>query len=170
MPGYYVHLAASNPLTRKNRSFVCGIEIPDLLKTYYSSYGLSMTREKYNHIKTNDMPDFSYFELRVSEQENTYNNAGMHFGWSSNPNIMYYWNSLTKREKQNPFFIGYLWHLLTDLLVYKYLNLENKLDRFAKQHKDDKNLKDLLEIEYQKLHSDWDKTNAKIKVTNPDVY
>ena len=34
MPGYYVHLAVSNKEVRKDRSFVLGVEIPDLLKKY----------------------------------------------------------------------------------------------------------------------------------------
>lgn len=169
MPGYYVHLAASNQKTRQNRSFVCGVETPDLLKTYLNLYGLDGTREKYNSIKTVEMPEFSYFESRVQQQENNLNSDGMHYGWSSNPNIMCYWDSLTKREKQNPFYIGYLWHLLTDLFIYKYLDIENKLDRFAEQHREDKSIASLMEIEYEKLHSDWDKTNEKIRISYPDV-
>lgn len=169
MPGYYIHLAASNQKARNNRSFVYGIEIPDLLKSYLKMYGLEGSKEKYNSIKTKEMPDFTYFESRVQQQENSLSSNGMHYGYSNNPNIMYYWNSLTKIEKQNPFYIGYLWHLLTDLIIYKYLNIESKLSNFVKQHKDDKNIKVLMEIEKKKLHNDWDKTNAKIKSTYPDV-
>ena len=169
MPGYYVHIAASNQKARQNRSFVYGVEMPDLLKTHLKLYGLEGTKEKYNSIKTKDMPDFSYFESRVQQQENNLNNNGMHYGYSSNPNIMCYWDSLTKNEKQNPFYIGYLWHLLTDLIIYKYLNIENQLSMFVKQHEGDENIKELIEIEKKKLHNDWDKTNAKIKSTYPDV-
>lgn len=169
MPGYYVHLAASNQKTRQNRSFVCGVETPDLLKKYLKLYGLDGSREKYNSIKTVEMPDFSYFELRVQQHENNLSSNGMHYGWSSNPNVKCYWDSLTKSEKQNPFYIGYLWHLLTDLFMYKYLNIESKLSGFAEQHKDDKNISELIKIEYKKLHGDWDKTNAKIRSTYPDV-
>lgn len=169
MPGYYVHLAASNQKTRQNRSFVCGVETPDLLKKYLKLYGLDGAREKYNSIKTVEMPDFSYFESRVQQQENNLSSNGMHYGWSSNPNVMCYWDSLTKSEKQNPFYIGYLWHLLTDLFMYKYLNIESKLSGFAEQHKDDKNISELMKTEYKKLNSDWDKINSKIRSTYPDV-
>lgn len=169
MPGYYVHLAASNQNARKNRSFVFGVEMPDLLKSYFKLYGLDNTRKKYNSIKTLEMPDFSYFETRVQQQENNLSNSGMHYGWSSSPDIMCYWNSLTKYEKQNPFYIGYLWHLLTDLFMYKYLDIETKFNYFAEQHKYDKNISELMTVEYEKLHSDWDKTNAKIKSIYPDV-
>ncbi len=121
MPGYYVHLAASNYIARNNRSFVCGLETPDLLKKYYKLYGLAGVREKYKKLKTEDMPDFTYFETRVQQKETMENNNGLHYGLSSRPDVVSYWNSLTNDQKQNPFYIGYLWHLLTDLLMYKYL-------------------------------------------------
>ncbi len=169
MPGYYVHLAVSNKEVRRNRSFVLGVEIPDLLKKYVKLYGLDGARIKYNSIKTTKMPEFSYFESRVQQQENDLSNNGMHYGWSSNPDIMCYWNSLGKCEKQNPFYIGYLWHLLTDLFMYKYLDIEGKLNRFVEQHKADKNISELIKLEHKKLHNDWDKINAKIITIYPDV-
>ena len=169
MPGYYVHLAVSNKEVRKDRSFVLGVEIPDLLKKYVKLYGLDGARIKYNSIKTTKMPEFSYFESRVQQQENNLSNNGMHYGWSSNPDIMCYWNSLGKCEKQNPFYIGYLWHLLTDLFMYKYLDIEGKLNHFAEQHKADKNISELIKLEHKKLHNDWDKINAKIITIYPDV-
>ena len=169
MPGYYVHLAVSNKEVRRDRSFVLGVEIPDLLKKYVKLYGLDGARVKYNSIKTTKMPEFSYFESRVQQQENGLSNNGMHYGWSSNPDIMCYWNSLGKCEKQNPFYIGYLWHLLTDLFMYKYLDIEGKLSRFAEQHKADKNISELIKLEHKKLHNDWDKINAKIITIYPDV-
>ena len=165
MPGYYVHLAVSNKEVRRDRSFVLGVEIPDYVKLY----GLDGARVKYNSIKTTKMPEFSYFESRVQQQENGLSNNGMHYGWSSNPDIMCYWNSLGKCEKQNPFYIGYLWHLLTDLFMYKYLDIEGKLSRFAEQHKADKNISELIKLEHKKLHNDWDKINAKIITIYPDV-
>ena len=169
MPGYYVHLAVSNKDVRRDRSFVLGVEMPDLLKKYVKLYGLDGARIKYNSIKTTKMPEFSYFESRVQQQENNLSNNGMHYGWSSNPDIMCYWNSLGKFEKQNPFYIGYLWHLLTDLFMYKYLDIEGKLNRFAEQHKADKNISELIKLEHKKLHNDWDKINAKIITIYPDV-
>ena len=35
MPGYYIHLAASNSKNRENKKFIKGIIMPDLLKDYF---------------------------------------------------------------------------------------------------------------------------------------
>lgn len=164
MPGYYIHLASSSEESRKNRSFVYGLEAPDLLKKYYKDNGLEWTKEKYKQIKTPDMPDFSCFEARIQEKESILNNAGMHYGVSSNPDISHFWNTLSVIEKQNPFYIGYLWHLLTDLMIYKYLNIEEKLNNSATNNEKNTNLEEL-----QKLHSDWDKINTKVRTTYRDV-
>jgi len=169
MPGYYVHLASSNPLARKSRSFVCGVEAPDLLKTYFKSYGLVGAKKKYDAIKTNEMPDFSSFRCRLQQEEQNGIPEGMHYGWSSSPDIFCYWNSLTLEQKKNPFYIGYLWHLLTDLLLYTYLDIDAKFVEFNAKHSNDKNLQFLVEQEVKKLHTDWDITNAKIRDTYGDV-
>lgn len=169
MPGYYVHLAASNKLARKNRSFVCGVEMPDLLKYYVKTYTLDEAKQKYDKIKTQDMPDFSFFEERVQQKEISNSNWGMHYGLSSNPDIFSFWNSLTDSQKQNPFFIGYLWHLLTDLLIYKHLDIDTIFTNLKKEHLNDSNLNELINIERDKLHSDWDKINVKLKKNYPDV-
>lgn len=169
MPGYYIHLATINPLTRRNKSFVYGVEMPDILKNYLRNYGLTGAKAKYNSLKTKVMPDFSYFELRVQEKEINGQNFGLHYGVSSNPNINNFWYNLTSEQKQNPFFKGYLWHLLTDLLMYKYLEIERKTAYFISQNKDVKNLEELKKQEKDKLHADWDKTNAKILKDYPDV-
>ncbi len=169
MPGYYVHLAASNKTARKNRSFVCGVEIPDLLKYYVKTYTLAEAKKKYDKIKTEDMPNFSFFEKRVQQVEKSNNSDGMHYGWSSNPDIFSFWNSLTNEQKQNPFFIGYLWHLLTDLLIYKHLNIDSIFNDLKKLHFNDDNLSELINIERDKIHSDWDKINVKLRKNYSDV-
>ena len=156
MPGYYVHLASCNPKCLKNRSFVCGVEIPDLLKKYYSLYGLNGAKEKYNEIKQIDMPKFDVFKERVVQKENKDKKIGMHYGVSSNPDVYLFWNSLSYEEKKNPFYIGYLWHLLTDLYMYKNLDIKNKLS------------KEGILFDLNTLHRDWDKTNSKIR-DNYDV-
>ena len=38
MPGYYIHLASSNEKALKNRSFVLGVEAPDMLKKHVKVY------------------------------------------------------------------------------------------------------------------------------------
>ena len=64
MPGYYAHLATVNPVVSKNRSFIYGVEMPDLLKKYYKLGGLIYAEEKYNLLHIKDMPFFSFFEER----------------------------------------------------------------------------------------------------------
>ena len=71
MPGYYVHLATINKKTQKNKNFIKGVEAPDLLKYYYKNYGLEEARKKYNTIKIDGMPSFSYFEDRIQQVENS---------------------------------------------------------------------------------------------------
>ena len=157
MPGYYVHFASCNPKCLKNRSFICGVETPDILKKYYKLYGIEGTREKYNKLKQIDMPDFKKFEERLKQKEERGNNLGMHYGVSDSPNILLFWNSLSKIDKKNPFYIGYLWHLLTDLYMYSNLDIKNKL------------VKKNIEFELSTLHKDWDKTNSKIRDTYKEV-
>lgn len=169
IPGYYVHLATVNPKVRENRSFIYGVEMPDLLKKYFKTYGLNGAKEKYESIKTNEMPDFSTFKLRIQQTEKSNCRDGLHYGLSSNPDFMYFWNNLNEEQKKNPFYIGYLWHLLTDLLMYTYLDIEAKIDRFTKVHADSENLFELKNLEYKKLHNDWNKTNSKICDMYPDV-
>lgn len=169
MPGYYVHLAGSNPKARNNRSFTIGVETPDLLKEYLNLYGLAGAREKYNTIKTNTMPDFSRFEERVQQIENKMDNSGMHYGESSNPDIWAYWSSLTTDEKRKPFFIGYLWHLLEDISIYKYLTIKEKLNQASEKNKIFPNYEELMRLELDTIHKDWDKTNGIVKRTYPDV-
>ena len=82
MPGYYVHLAATNQVARRNNSFLRGVEMPDLLKTYLKRYGLVKTRKKYNELKTPDMPDFSFYEKRVQEKDNDLEN-GDRYTWDN---------------------------------------------------------------------------------------
>lgn len=163
MPGYYFHLAACNELANKNRSFELGVEAPDLLKKYYKMLGLEEACKKYNSIRTSEMPDFSYFELRVQQREDINNKDGLHYGISSNPDVIGFWNSLSDDEKKNPFYIGYLWHLLTDLLVYSFIDIDSKLEDFKNKYAKEENFQDLLKAEIKKLHSDWDKTNANIR-------
>jgi len=170
MPGYYAHLATVNPVVSKNRSFIYGVEMPDLLKDYYCLYGFDYTKKKYNSIQTIDMPNFSLFEDRVQQNcEDKFSTDGVHYGWSSSPDVHLFWNSLSECDKKNPFFIGYLWHLLFDLLVYSWLSIENKFDNLLEQYKNVPNLSTLMELEYKKLHNDWDKLNALIRDRYPDV-
>ena len=157
MPGYYVHFASSNPKCLKNRSFVCGVEAPDILKKYYKLYGLDLARKKYDSIKQIGMPDFKIFEERLRQKEEKGSNCGMHYGVSDSPNIFLFWNSLSSEEKKNPFYIGYIWHLITDYYMYSNLNIKNRISKKG------------IEFELKTLHRDWDKTNSKIRDTYKEI-
>ena len=169
MPGYYIHFAACSPEAVENLSFLRGVEAPDILKKHFRVYGLAKARDLYASLRTNDMPEYRYFEERVQQKETPGSNNGMHYGVSSQPNIGFFWNSLTEEERQNPFFRGYVWHLLTDAIIYKRLGVDVKFREFTEQHKGEGNLEELRQIEVNRLHSDWDKTNSAVKNTYPDV-
>ena len=53
--------------------------------------------------------------------------------------------------------------------MYTYLDIETKFEIFAKTHANDENLLELQNLEYKKLHNDWDKTNSRIRDMYPDV-
>lgn len=169
MPGYLLHFAACADASRTNRSFIVGVEMPDILKKYYKSGGLEGANLAYKALRTKEMPDFKVFEERVQEQERDGKPCGMHYGVSSRPDIIYFWNSLSESEKKNPFWRGYLWHLITDLLMYSKLNIDAKFDEFMKKNIDSENFKELRKAEVAKLHDDWDKTNAKVRDIYPSV-
>ena len=162
MPGYYIHLAACNPKARENNLFRIGVEVPDLLKTYYE-LGVNAARIKYNQLKIKGMPPFNYFLLRLNQKEVANKPLGMHYGLSSDPNVLVYWQNLTLDKQQNAFFQGYLWHLLTDLLIYTYLDWDTKLKLYTKYQLGTK------EQAISLLHQDWDKTNKKIQELYPNL-
>lgn len=169
MPGYYLHLAACNSQARNNLSFLRGVEAPDILKKYFKLYGIEGAKEKYDSLKTTDMPEFEVLEKRIQEKETYGIPDGLHYGLSSKPDVTFFWESLSTAEKENPFYKGYLWHLLTDLLMYSKLDIDSKFSAFVEKHKNDKNFEELSKGEVKALHSDWDKTNAKVRDTYPDV-
>lgn len=170
MPGYYAHFAASNRLARQNRSFLCGVEMPDLLKHYYSIYGIVGAKEKYDQIKTSDMPDFSTFESRVQQVETDGSKNGLHYGISSNPDLRTFWNSLKDEQKKNPFYLGYFWHLLTDFVFYNFLDIDQKIKGSMKNGSKEKSLSTLKPEEVKRMiHEDWDRTNQRICDTYSDI-
>ncbi len=176
MPGYYLHLAACEAQSLANRSFVLGVEAPDILKKWTKKNGgIEYARTKYNSLRTVDMPNFEEFEIRIKQIEK--DNDGLHYGVSSNPNIRMFWNGLTDAQKISPFYRGYCWHLLTDAIMYKRLDIDAKfepaLNEYLATHpgvtKDSPEIDDFWDVEVKKLHLDWDKTNARIRETYPDV-
>lgn len=169
MAGYYIHLAACNPEARKNLSFVRGVEAPDILKVYFKLYGAEGAREKYNSLKLEGMPEYDRLEERVLQEEKIGSKTGLHYGVSSKPDVWMFWNSLTSEEKKNPFYRGYVWHLLTDLTIYAMLKIEYKYAYVLGVNKYHPDMEAFQREELNKLHADWDKTNSKVRDTYPDV-
>ena len=166
MPGYYLHLATCKGNTLKNRSFVLGVEAPDLLKKHFKIYGnVVEARKKYETLKTADMPDYSELETRIQQKETANSTTGLHYGVSSNPDIYECWNSLSETQKNNPFWRGYIWHLLTDKFIYSKLDIDAKFQKILDNNKNATNMK----TEVKKLHTDWNKTNAKVRDTYPEI-
>ncbi len=169
MPGYYIHLAACKPEARQNLSFLRGVEAPDILKKHFKMYGIDGAREKYNSLKTPDMPDYKILEERIQQKEKIGSTDGLHYGVSSQPNVLEFWLSLSNEEKSNPFYKGYLWHLLTDLLVYSWLNIDKKFEQVILQASKDIDMNEFKKAETKKLHNDWDRLNACIRDRYTDV-
>lgn len=171
MPGYYLHFAACNKETLKNRTFVLGVEAPDILKKHVKFYGgIREANIKYDSIRTSEMPQYSELQERIMQKETAYNNDGLHYGLSSNPDVKAFWSSLSEEQKKNPFYRGYVWHLLTDAIMYKRLKIDEKFQNVLKKNQDDNlNIEEIKKIEVKKLHADWDKTNAKVRDTYPNI-
>lgn len=168
MPGYYLHLAACGGELLKNKSFVLGVEAPDILKKHLKDAGgdIEKARAKYNFLRFGDMPDYSDFEVRVQQKESRGKLDGMHYGKSSSTNVRVFWNSLSEAQKKTAFYRGYAWHLLTDAIMYARLDIDA---RFAKVLGDNLYDEELRWKEVEKLHLDWDKTNTLVRATYPEV-
>lgn len=172
MPGYYLHLAACAEHCLKNRSFVLGVETPDILKKHLKIYGnVEGARSKYETLRTRDMPDYHELQHRVRQKERRGSTDGLHYGVSSSPDIKAFWNGLSNQQKNNPFYRGYAWHLLTDAIIYGRLNIDAKFKKFLEPYQGVPNIMELKKCEAKKiLHTDWDKTNARVRDTYPNVY
>lgn len=162
MPGYMIHLGVCSDDVRENRAFILGVEAPDLLKKYLKQYGIEGVEEKYNSLWVDGMPDFLELKERVCQKESKDSNSGLHYGVSSSPDLVAFYSGLSEEQKNSSFYKGYLWHLLTDKIMYSKLNLEEKFNQRLSEYKGcDKSSYEHLELE--KLHSDWDKTNYLIQ-------
>lgn len=171
MPGYYLHLAACGGNSLTNRSFVLGVEAPDILKKHVKIFGgLEGARKKYESIRTSDMPGYHEFEERIKQKERHGSTEGLHYGPSSLPDVKKCWNGFSEEQKNNPFYRGYIWHLLTDLIMYKRLDIDGKTQKFFEENKGKPNIEELKKREVEKLHADWDKTNARVREEYPEVF
>lgn len=169
MPGYYIHYAACIPESRENLSFLRGVEAPDILKKHFRMYGADGAREKYNSMKTPEMPEYETLVERIQQKEKIGSLDGLHYGVSSQPGVWQFWKSLSKDDKTNPFYKGYFWHLITDLLVYDMLGIDEKFQRVIEQNNGKVDIEELKKSETKKLHDDWDRLNARVREHYPDV-
>lgn len=159
MPGYYLHLAACKGDSLKNRSFILGVEAPDILKKHVKVCGgIEGAHAKYDSLRTKDMPDYNELLPLIMGNDK----KGLHFGPSSNPDVMACWSGLSEEQKANPFYRGYVWHLLTDALMYARLHIDEKFMKVCQNGGSP-------EQERQILHRDWDKTNALVRDTYPEI-
>ena len=171
MPGYYIHLAACADQCLKNRSFVLGVEAPDILKKHLKIYGeVEKARAKYETLRTKDMPDYHELQYRAQQKERHGSTDGLHYGVSSSPDIKAFWNGLSKQQKSSYFYRGYAWHLLTDAIMYARLDINAKFQKFLEPYQEQHNVREAKKSEAKKaLHTDWDKTNARIRDAYPNV-
>ena len=170
MPGYYIHFATCGGKCLENRSFVLGVEAPDMLKKHVKFCGgIEAARTKYESLRTSEMPEYGELQPRILQKENAENNDGLHYGFSSNPDIKECWSGLSETQKANPFYKGYVWHLLTDAIMYGRLDIETKLKKVLQDHQESSGIDELYKAERKKLHDDWDKTNALVRKNYPEV-
>lgn len=165
MPGYMLHFSACNGEALKNRSFVVGVEAPDLLKKHFKVCGgIDGARAKYDTLKTTDMPDYSELEERVQQKERKGSTEGLHYGLSSSPDVRLFWKGLSSEQQKMLFYRGYAWHLLTDAIMYARLDIDSKFQK-ALEAWGEQNQEEFINNERQKLHDDWNKTNALVRDT-----
>lgn len=170
MPGYYLHLASCGGHSLENRSFVLGVEAPDILKKHVKFCGgIENAHAKYDSLRTSEMPEYCELQPRIQQKETANSNEGLHYGLSSQPDVKACWSGLTEMQKANPFYRGYVWHLLTDAIMYGRLDIDAKFQKVLDENQGHLDIGELKKGEVKKLHADWDKTNARVRDTYPEV-
>lgn len=170
MPGYYLHLVSCGGHSLENRSFVLGVEAPDILKKHVKFCGgIENARTKYDSLRTSEMPEYSELQARIQQKETANSNEGLHYGLSSCPDIKACWSGLTDKQRENPFYRGYVWHLLTDAIMYGRLDINSKFQKVLDENQWQPDMEKFRNNEVKKLHADWDKTNSLVRDTYPDV-
>ena len=149
-----------------NRSFVLGVEAPDMLKKHVKFFnGLDGARAKYNALRTNDMPEYNELMERILQKETADSSDGLHYGLSSNPDVRACWANLSESQRANPFYRGYVWHLISDKAIYARQRIDDKFREVMQASRNNPNIAELQKSEVQKLHRDWDRTNALVRDT-----
>ena len=170
MPGYYIHLASCGGHSLENRSFVLGVEAPDILKKHVKVYGgIEEAHAKYDELRTEEMPEYSELQPRIQQKEKANSKDGLHYGLSSQPDVKSCWYGLSEKQKANPFYRGYVWHLLTDAIMYRRLNIDAKFQKILEENRGCEDIEAFRNGEIKKLHTDWDKTNSLVRDTYPEV-
>ena len=164
MPGYLLHLAACKPALLQNECFRKAVEAPDLLKKWVSKLGINEARRKYSSWKEPGMPpSYCFFEERALAKDDDQKN-GLHYGYSSNPDLTAFLDTLSKDDQDNPFWRGYFWHLVTDKIMYSWLNVgETYKQELLKLMNAGHAREDVEKTEKKKLHDDWDRTNELVR-------
>ena len=155
MPGYLVHLACCNPTVLQHSTpFRIGVEAPDLLNLYYYRFEINGAEEHWEKIWIPGVPHFERLKPLLSQK------GGTHFGKSSNPDIICFWNFLSNSDKDADFWRGYLWHLLSDAVFYKRLNFHTLISVKVNPYSSERDAS--IRREKHELHKDWDRTNQLI--------
>ena len=176
MHSYYPYWASACPEAKQNRAFVVGLEIPDLLNDYRQKYkknGLSEAHAVYMMLQeeVSGLPDFNrFFAERLQQKERMGCTFGLHFGEKERPDVKVFWNWLPNSEKDNPFWRGFLWHLLTDALIKPRLDTSAKV----KAHIDAQRTGNSIDVKAMQaangmLEADWRKVNYLLLSKYPDV-
>lgn len=164
MPGYLLHLAACRPALLENESFRKGVEAPDLLKKWVSIFGINEAQKKYLSWKEPDMPPSYYFFEERALAKDDYQKKGLHYGYSSDPDLNAFLGMFSENHQNNPFWRGYFWHLITDKIMYSWLNVEEMYKkRVSKLVSADLTTEEVEKLEKKKLHDDWDRTNELVR-------
>ena len=176
MHSYFQYWASACPEAKQVRAFVIGLEIPDLLKDYRKKYknGLAEANAVYEALQkeTDGLPDFSkYFSERMMQKERLGSSFGMHFGKKLCPNVKAFWNWVPDSQKANPFWRGYLWHLISDRVINPRLNINQKIKTLSETKKiSQKELGTFMQEEVTPiLEKDLNKVNILLSDAYSDV-
>ena len=151
MPGYKVHDATGDPEKMGNLSYRKGLNAPDYFKGGY----IRTHKDYINYFEGCEFNEIiSYDEFsEISKNPHLMDNPHE----TRNPSIIRFVN-LPYVDLQNPFWQGYLVHLVGDKMFYgseKYMN-------FTKFEADIANIQKKEEA-FRLLHNDWDVTNAIVE-------
>ena len=69
------------------------------------------------------------------QKERLGSSFGMHFGKKLCPNVKAFWNWVPDSQKANPFWRGYLWHLISDRVINPRLNINQKIKTLSETKK-----------------------------------